>query len=99
MKKQPLSELQKHILQLAAQNGYVGYKDVLQSWYGFVPNRRNIRSYQSAFTDHDHVRRKINTARVGICKAFNRLEARGLVRRVHFSCHWSSITLSDGKRG
>jgi hypothetical protein len=58
-----------YILQLVAQNGYVGYKDVLQSWYGFVPNRQNIRSYQSAFTDHDHVRRKINTARVGYLRA------------------------------
>ena len=99
MKKQPLSELQKHILKLAEQKEYVCYKDVLQSWYGFIPNRENTNSNQSTFTNHDHVRKKINTARVGICKAFNRLEARGLVQRVHFSGHWSSIILNEGKRG
>jgi hypothetical protein len=99
MTNQPLSKLQKHILTLAEQQEYVCYKDVLQSWYGFVPNRMTFRQNQSAYTNHDHVRREISTARVGICKAFNRLAARGLVHRVHEPHHWSTVTLNKAKRG
>ena len=42
---------------------------------------RGGRSNKCAFANHDHARKKINAARVDICKAFNQLEARGLVRR------------------
>jgi hypothetical protein len=90
--KQPLSSLQQEILRIAGEQKYVGYPDVLIRVYGFIPSRQG----KLMFTRHRNVQRKIRSARVAICKSFNRLVLRGLVRRVH--CEnwiWNSITLIE----
>jgi hypothetical protein len=88
--KQPLSNLQREILEIAGAQPYVGYLDVLLRVYGFVPSCQG----KLKFTHHRALQSEIRSARVAICKSFNRLVSRGLVRRVHCENQiWHSITL------
>lgn len=81
--KQPLSNLQREILTIANEQKYVGYPDVLRRVYGFIPSQNG----KLMFTCHHDMQREIRSARVAICKSFNRLVLRGIVRRVHAENH------------
>jgi predicted transcriptional regulator len=97
MKKntQPLSLLQREIMQLTHKQKYVDYTDILHQVYGFVPSQKG----KLMFTNHRHLKKEMQAARVAISKSFNRLVSRGLVRRVHGEGGaWSSVSLI-GKRG
>lgn len=81
--KYPLSNLQREILRIANEQQYVGYPDILMRFYGFVPSHHG----KLMFTRHREMQREIRSARVAICKCFNRLVLRGIVRRVHAENH------------
>ncbi len=93
----PLSNLQHCIISLAHESMYIGYKDVLEKYYGFYPSYSSLG--RVFFSSSTNSRRALNIARVSICKSFNRLTDRGIVHRVHGECGiYHSITLRD-KRG
>ena len=93
MNKQPLSPLQRAILEIASQKQFVNYTDVLTTYYGFTPCYSRSGSLASPHCPREQG--KLQTARVAICKSFNRLVARGLVYRVHnWRQAWCSITLA-----
>ena len=78
---QPLSALQRCILNTAKVQETVNYSDILVKFYGFSPSfHRNGRQTFRLSWDE---KRRIRAARVSICKSINRLESRGLIRRVH----------------
>ena len=86
---QPLSALQQCILKAAKRQETVGYNDILKLYYKFRPTfYRNGRKTFNLSWDE---KRRIRAARVSICKSFNRLVARGLVKRVHEPGAWSCI--------
>ena len=75
-----LSELQKNILQLAYKNqGSILAKNVLVEVYGF-PTVTDVRS-KLVFSRKVIGEKRYQSASVSVAKAFNRLAARGLVRR------------------
>ena len=89
---QPLSALQRFILKTAKRQENVTYSDILEGFYGFSPTfYRNGRKYFKLSWDE---KRRIAAARVAICKSFNRLVARGLVKRVHEFGAWNCIAKS-----
>ena len=75
--KQPLSTLQRQILEIVERQKYVGYADVLLKYYSFFPSSAG----KLKFTNHRRLRKEIHAANAATCKAFNRLAARGLVQR------------------
>ena len=89
---QPLSALQRCILNTAKVQETVNYSDILIKFYGFSPSfHRNGRQTFKLSWDE---KRRIAAARVAICKSFNRLVARGLVKRVHTWGAWNCIAKS-----
>jgi hypothetical protein len=75
-----LSALQKNILQLAyTKQGNILAKNVLVEVYGF-PTVTDIRS-KMVFSRKAIGEKRYQSASVSVAKAFNRLAARGLVRR------------------
>ena len=89
---QPLSALQRYILKTAKRQENVTYGDILIKFYGFSPSfHRNGRQTFKLTWDE---KRRIAAARVAICKSFNRLVARGLVKRVHEFGAWNCIAKS-----
>jgi hypothetical protein len=75
-----LSELQKKILQLAyTKQGNILAKNVLAEVYCF-PTVTDIRS-KMVFSRKVIGEKRYQSASVSVAKAFNRLAARGLVRR------------------
>ena len=76
-----LSKLQKHILSFGKNKGPIGYADILQSYYKLAADKgRNGGKWFRLSPDQ---RRQIMASRVSVCKSVNRLERRGLLRRVH----------------
>ena len=89
---QPLSALQRCILNTTKVQETVNYSDILIKFYGFSPSfHRNGRKTFKLSWDE---KRRIAAARVAICKSFNRLVARGLVKRVHEFGAWNCIAKS-----
>ena len=80
-----LSELQKNILQMAYTNqGSILVRDILAEVYGFpaaVTNIRGKRAGALVFSRKAIGEKRYQSASVSVAKAFNRLAARGLVRR------------------
>ena len=75
-----LSELQKKILQMAyTKQDNILAKNVLVEVYGF-PTVTDIRS-ELVFSRKAIGEKRYQSASVSVAKAFNRLAARGLVRR------------------
>jgi len=79
-----LSELQRFILCEALKSGgSMTNQRLLIIYYGFEPAER----YQGPYTINFDVRQigkaRYNAASVAVVKAFNRLAARGLARRVY----------------
>jgi hypothetical protein len=80
-----LSRLQRHILDLAEiQGGEVLACDILVSYYGFRPYRviGVLRQGAHLFRKSEIGPACYNAATVAVCKAFNRLCERGLVKRI-----------------
>jgi len=80
-----LSELQKNILQIAYTNpdGILA-RDVLAEVYGFPTTVTNIKDKWPGamiFSRKAIGEKRYQSASVSVAKAFNRLAARGLVRR------------------
>ena len=84
IKETGLSRLQKSILSLAGkQGGTVLARDVLIHFYGFNPSR-NPSSVKTGVMVLDKTvigYRRYRSATTAVCKAFNRLVARGLAVR------------------
>ena len=78
-----LGRLQKFILDLARERGgKVLARDVLMAYYGFIPKRSPIGIRGGCMVFAKSRTAGYNGATVAVCKAFNRLARRGLVRRI-----------------
>ena len=79
-----LSNLQRFILCEAYKAaGSMTNQMLLKTYYGFEPAERYRRSYKINFDVGQIGKAKYNAASVAVVKAFNRLAARGLARRVY----------------
>ena len=79
-----LSKLQKFILCEARKGGRsITNRRLLITYYGFEPAERYRRSYKIYFDVGQIGRARYNAASVAVVKAFNRLAAKGLARRVY----------------
>ena len=79
-----LSKLQRFILCEAYKAaGSMTNQRLLITYYGFEPAERYSRSYKINFDVGQIGKAKYNAASVAVVKAFNRLAARGLARRVY----------------
>ena len=89
---QPLSALQRYILKTAKRQENVTYGDILEGFYKISPTfyRNGRQTFRLTWDE----KRRIAAARVAICKSFNRLVARGLVKRVHEFGAWNCISKS-----
>ena len=93
IKSDRLSELQRCILNLGKKNGgIVVARDVLIEYYGFFPIRDPscLKNGAPVFNKSDIGFGRYNAATVAVCKAFNRLVARGVAIRI-----FSGIRLKD----
>jgi hypothetical protein len=96
--KKGLSRLQKKILRMAYRNQRrISARDVLAEVYGF-PVAVNLSSAKNGAQVFDRTAigsKRYQSASVSVCKAFNRLAARGLAQR-HYNY---GITLtSEGQK-
>ena len=78
-----LSKLQRFILCEARKTGDMTNRRLLVTYYGFEPADRYSRSYKINFDVGQIGKARYNAASVAVVKAFNRLAARGLARRVY----------------
>jgi len=79
-----LSNLQRFILCEAYKAaGSMTNQILLETYYGFEPAERYNRSYKIYFDVGQIGKARYNAASVAVVKAFNRLVARGLARRVY----------------
>jgi hypothetical protein len=78
-----LSKLQRFILCEARKTGDMTNRRLLITYYGFEPADRYSRSYKINFDVGQIGKARYNAASVAVVKAFNRLAARGLARRVY----------------